>query len=48
MAKAVFDQKKKKKSTPSKNYSSKKNASSKQANASFGDKVRGYWQRIFK
>jgi len=52
MAKAVFNQKKKHKSHPnqSKGYSgSKKSAGSKQAaNASFGDKVRGYWQRLFK
>lgn len=51
MAKKVFDQKKKTKSRPNQNkgYSGKKSANSKQtANASFGDKVRGYWQKIFK
>lgn len=51
MAKKVFNQKKKTKSRTNQNkgYSSKKNANSKQAaKESFGDKVRGYWQRMFK
>ncbi|MBP6471027.1 MAG: hypothetical protein KBE23_13140 [Chloroflexi bacterium] len=53
MAKKVFSQGKnhhKSSAKQSKGFSgSKKNTAGKQAaNASFGDKVRGYWQRLFK
>lgn len=52
MAKKVFDPNKQQKKQPnqSKGFNgSKKTAGSKQAqNGSFGDKIRGYWQRLFK